>query len=323
VASPASEGARSIVPRRIRAVRLHEFGSGPVVDELPAPGRPGPGEVVIDVSAAGIGAWDLGVRDGRLARFVPDELPFTMGAELAGRVREVGADVGGLAPGDRVVANPGIAGAWADVVRVPAFACGRAPVTLDDEEAATLPVRALTAWQALERLDLPRGATLFVCGGGGGVGRAAIELAKGRGLRVLTIAGADELDRLLRLGADDAADHRAGWRRGLAASAPEGVDGVLDLVGGDSLEGALGMLRQGGRAVTTVSNGRRMARDDVTVEFLAMKSRTEDLDVLADVVERGELSADVAARYPIEDAAAALDAAMSLNPADGDILLRL
>ena len=66
-----------------------------------------------------------------------------------------------------------------------------------------------------------------------------------------------------------------------------------------------------------------MARNDVTVEFLAMRCRTEDLDVLAEVAERGELSADVAARYPVEDAAAALDAAMSCDPAGGDIVLRL
>ncbi len=271
-----------------------------------------------------MGAWDLGVREGRLARFLPDAPPFTMGAQLAGRVREIGPGVEGLAAGERVVANPGIAGAWAETVLLPASACGRAPTTTDDGEAATLPVRALTAWQALELLDLPRGAALFVCGGGGAVGRAAIELAKGRGLRVLTIAGEDELESLRRLGADEAADYRGDWRARLQPGAREGVDAVLDLVGGDSLHQALGLVRPGGRAVTTISEASGIeSPGGVAVEFLGMKSSTEDLDVIAGLVERGGLTAQVAQRYPLERAAVALEAAASRNPADGDIVLEV
>ena len=271
-----------------------------------------------------MGAWDLGVREGRLARFLPDAPPFTMGAQLAGRVREVGPGVEGFAEGDRVFANPGIAGAWAETVRLPASACGRAPASTDDGEAATLPVRALTAWQALELLDLPRGATLLVRGAGGAVGRAAIQLATGRGLRVLAIAGEDELATLRRLGADAAADHRGDWRGRLRAVAPEGVDAVLDLVGGDSLPQALDLILAGGRAVTTISDaaGTRSPRG-VAVEFLGMRSSTEDLEAIAGLVDRGGLTARIAARYPFDQAARALDAAVSRNPADGDIVLEV
>jgi len=153
--------------KKIRAVRVHRFGEDPRIDEIAAPARPATGEILIDVSAVGVGAWDLGVAEGRLSQWLPsDGLPFTMGAELCGRIREIGAQVEGFRLGDRVMANPGIVGAWADRVLLKASACGRAPRTASDAEAAAIPVRALAAWQALDLLDLPNESTLLIVGAG-------------------------------------------------------------------------------------------------------------------------------------------------------------
>ncbi len=271
----------------------------------------------------GVGAWDLAVARGKLTRFLPsDALPFTMGAELCGRVREIGAEVEGFAVGDRVMANPGIVGAWADRVLVPVSACGRAPRTASDAEAAAIPVRALAAWQGLDRLDLPTGATLLVVGAGGAVGRAAVEMAHGRGLRVLAIAGAPALEPLRRLGAELAVDHRTQWERRLASAAPRGADAMLDLVGGESLARALDFVRDDGRVVTTISGAARIeAPRGISIRFLPMRSTLGALDAIADLVERGGLTTPIARTYAFEEAPAALDAMGSLDRAPGEVVL--
>ncbi len=280
-------------------------------------------EILIDVSAVGVGAWDLAVTEGRLTRFLPsDDLPFTMGAELCGRVREIGVEVEGFAVGDRVMANPGIVGAWADRVLLQASACGRAPRTASDAEAAAIPVRALAAWQALDLLDLPTESTLLVVGAGGAVGRAAVEMARERGLRVIAIAGAGALEPLRRLGADLVVDHRTEWRSRLAPAAPRGVEAVLDLVGGESLARALELVRDGGRAVTTISGAARIETPrDISIRFLAMRSTPGTLDAIADRVERGELTTPIERTFSLEEAPSALDAMRSRDRAPGEVVL--
>ncbi len=309
--------------REIRAVRLHRFGQAPQIDEIGAPARPVGDEVLVDVSAFGVGAWDLSVAEGRLTRFLPsDGLPLTLGAQLCGRVREIGAEVEGLSVGERVMANPGIVGAWAERVLLRASDCGRAPRTVGDAEAAAIPVRALTAWQALDLLELPEGSTLLVVGAGGAVGRAAVEMAHGRGLQVMAIAGAGAPETLERLGASLVLDHRTAWGRRLEPAALRGVDGVLDLVGGESLSRALEFVRGGGRVVTTISGADRTASPSgVAIRFLPMRSTTGALDAIADLVERGGLATPIERTFPFAQAPAALEAMRSRPRPPGDLVL--
>lgn len=295
---------------RIRAVRVHVFGEDPQVDEIAAPEAPGPGELLVDVEVVGVGAWDVGVADGRLESLLPDDVrPFVMGAELCGRVRVVGEGVERFAVGDRVMANPGVVGAWAERVRLPVSACGPAPRSVDAAAAATVPVRALAAWQALERLGLPSGSTLLVIGAGGAVGRAAVEIAKGRGLRVLAIAGPESLDALEALGAEQAVDYHDDWRDRLSDAAPKGVEGALDLVGGESLEQGLRFVGERGRVVSTVKRESPIEiPPGVDFEFLKMKSTTEALEAIAHLVDEGGLTTRVAERFRLEDVPDALEA---------------
>ncbi len=245
-----------------------------------------------------------------------------MGAELCGRVREIGARVEGLAVGDRVMANPGIFGAWADRVLLRADACGRAPRSASDEEAAAIPVRALAAWQSLDLLDLPMGSTLLVVGAGGAVGRAAVEMARGRGLRPMAIAGARAMEPLRQLGAELTLDHRTDWRHRLRAAVPQGVDAALDLVGGESLARALDFVREGGGVVTTISGAARTeAARGISVRFLPMRSTFGALDAIADLVERGGLTTPIARTFALEEAPAALDAMRSRDRAPGEVVL--
>ena len=179
------------------------------------------------------------------------------------------------------MANPGIVGAWADRVLLQASACGRAPRTASDAEAAAIPVRALAAWQALDLLDLPRESTLLIVGAGGAVGRAAVEMARGRGLHVIAIAGAGALEPLRRLGAGVAVDHRTEWGRHLADAAPRGVEAALDLVGGESLARALDLVCDGGRVVTIIWGAAQIgAPRGISIRFLPMRSTLGALDAM-------------------------------------------
>jgi len=287
----------------MHAVRVHAYGETPRIDDIAAPGAPSPGHVGIDVAAGGVGSWDVGVADGRLARFVELELPFVMGAELVGRVAAVGVGVAVFTVGDRVIANPGIVGAWAERVNLPASTCGPAPVTLDDARAAALPVGAVTALQALEMLGLPHGSSLLILGAGGSVGRAAIQLARVRGLTVYALLPAWEMDRSRALGAHETLDQARDWVTGLG----DPIDGVLDLIGGEALERSATIIRPGGRVVTTLAGSMRApVASRISMGYLRMRSTTADLASISTYVDEGELTLPVGTLLPMEDVAEAL-----------------
>jgi NADPH:quinone reductase-like Zn-dependent oxidoreductase len=309
--------------RPMRAIRVHEFGEDPQVDEIDPPNSPARGELLVEVTAVGVGAWDLHVAEGRLAGILPSgDRPFTMGAELCGRVRAVGVGVEGFAVGDRIMANPGIIGAWADRVLVRASSCGRAPRSASDAEAAATPVRGLTAFQALERLHPPAGSTLLIIGAGGAVGRAAVEMALGRRVHVIAVAGGEELEPLLELGAEVAVDYRTEWKSRLEAAAPDGVETALDLVGGESLALGLDLVRDGGRVATTISGADATeAPRDISIGLIAMRSTTSALGAIADRIDAGDLSTRVLRTYPFEEVAVALDALRTRDRAPGQIVL--
>ncbi len=234
----------------------------------------------------------------------------------------MGVGVEGFAVGDRIMANPGIVGAWADRVLVRASSCGRAPSSASDEEAAATPVRGLTALRALEQLDPPAGSTLLIIGAGGAVGRAAVEMACGRGLRVVAVAGGEELEPLRELGVEAAADYRTEWKSRLEAAAPDGVDTALHLAGGESLALGLDLVRDGGQVATTVSGAEKTAAPrDISIGLIAMKSTTSALGAIADRIDADDLTTRVVRTYPFEDVALALGDLRARHRAPGEIVL--
>ncbi len=268
------------------------------------------------MSAVGVGAWDVGVVSGRLSRLVPPErLPAILGAEFAGRVRAVGSGVEDLVVGDRVMGNPGLTGAWAERLTVRATACGRAPRSADDVHAAALPVSFLTAWQALDLLDLRPGADLLVLGAGGGVGAAVLQMAQIRGIAGFATARGVDLERIRGLGAAGAAES--------AEELGVEVDAVLDLMGGESLRRAFPFLRAPGRVVSTLADQDVTdAPPGTTVEFLRMRSDTATLEAIASLVDEGRLSQPVETVYRFEDAGNAL-AVLSEGSPPGKLVLRV
>jgi len=149
-----------------------------------------------------------------------------------------------------------------------------------------------------------------------------IEMARGRGLRVIAIAGAGALEPLRRLGAGVAVDHRTDWGRLMAPAAPRGVEAALVLVGGESLTRALDLVRDAGRVVTTISGAARTeAPRGISIQFLPMRSTLGALDTIADLVERGGLTTPIERTFAFEEAPAALDAMRSLDRAPGEFVL--
>ncbi len=283
-----------------RAAQIDGFGGPVTVREVDAP-APGAGELLVEARAWGAGPWDPALVAGYLG---PQEFPVTVGAELAGVVRAVGAGVTGFAPGDRVLAYPALTGAWREEVVVPASAAGHVPDGLDLDVAAALPVCASTAWQALDLLGLSAGSSLLVLGAGGAVGGLVVQLAAGRGLTVLGTAAARDHARLTALGATALADYRGDWPSALG---PVQVDGVLDLVGRDELRRGYALSSPTATLVTAIPG-----LDDEqpgagrTLTFLGSHGDTAVLDAVAALAAKGELVIDVAARYPLADAAGAL-----------------
>ena len=228
----------------MRAVVITKHG-GPAVLEVQEKPDPqlGPGEVRIDVAAAGINFADVMARMG-LYQDAP-KTPCVVGYEVAGTVLELGDGVQGLAPGQRVFAGTQFGG-YASQVVVPAGDVVPLPDDLSFEQGAAIPVNYATAWAGLIGFgSLAPGERVLVHSAGGGVGIAATQIAKRSGAEVYGTASPGKHERIVELGVDHALDYtREGWERGLPK-----FDVILDAVGGKSFRTGYDLLRPGGRLV--------------------------------------------------------------------------
>jgi NADPH:quinone reductase-like Zn-dependent oxidoreductase len=228
----------------MRAVVMTKHGGPGVLEVQERPDPPiGPGEVRIEVAAAGINFADVMARMG----LYPDapKPPCVVGYEVAGTILELGEGVGGLSPGQRVMAGTLFDGYSSQVV----VAAGDAfdlPADLSFEQGAAIPVNYSTAWAGLADYgSLQAGQRVLIHSAGGGVGIAATQIAKRLGAEVYGTASPGKHERILELGVDHALDYRtAGWERSLPK-----FDLIMDALGGKSLRRDYGMLRGGGRLV--------------------------------------------------------------------------
>jgi NADPH:quinone reductase-like Zn-dependent oxidoreductase len=234
----------------MRAAVARQYGPPETlgIEERPAP-EAGPGAVRVRVRAAAVNFPDLLVLANRYQTRAP--LPFTPGSELAGEVLACGAGVAGFAPGDRVYGAT-LVGAFAEQVALPAAALSRIPPGVDFASAAAFGVAYATAWGALvSTAGLQARDALLVLGAAGGVGLAGVEIGRELGARVIAAASSEEKRALcLAKGAAAALDAAPeGLRERLRELAGQGVDVVLDPVGGAATEPALRALATGGRHV--------------------------------------------------------------------------
>ena len=205
-------------------------------------------DVLVQVEAAGLNQLDEKIRVGEFKQILPYRLPLILGNDVAGTVIRVGAKVLGFKSGDQVYARPDKAriGTFAERIAIAEADLARTPESITMAEAGSLPLVALTAWQALvEKGNLQRGQKVLVHAGAGGVGSMAIQLAKYLGGTVATTASASNADFVRDLGADIVIDYRSqDFERVLS-----GYDLVLDSLGGENLEKSLRILKPGGKVI--------------------------------------------------------------------------
>jgi NADPH:quinone reductase len=302
-----------------------------VLEELPSP-RPGPGEVVIDVKAAGVNFPDVLIIQNKYQ--VKPPLPFAPGAELAGVIKEAGAGVTGFEPGDRVIAMT-TWGAFAEecVARVGQLI--RMPAGLDFATAAAFTLTYGTSWHALkDRGELRAGETLLVLGAAGGVGLAAVEIGKALGARVIAAASSPEKLAVCRAhGADETIDYASEDLRARLKSiaGDKGVDVVYDPVGGPYAEPAIRSTGWRGRYLIIGFAHGEIPRIPLNLMLLKGSSlvgvywgdwtrREPDaaaagMTELLGWLEAGKLKPHLSGRYPLARAAEALVALASRNVA--------
>ncbi len=241
----------------MRAVMIHEFGNRDTVavEHIDDP-VPGPGEVLVDVKAAGVNFTDLLSLDGKYQNLPP--LPFTPGKDAAGVVAAVGDGVTSVRPGERVIAHVNDS-ALAERVIADQLLCFELPDAMDFETAAAMGLPCETAYVALAlRGRLKAGERVLINGASGGVGLAAVEIAKALGARVLAgLTTPSKGEAVMRWGADAIIDLGAENLRDavrdqvMAATDGHGVDLVFDLVGGAPFDASMRAIAWSGRAVVS------------------------------------------------------------------------
>ena len=301
----------------MKAIRVHEFGGPEVllVEEGPPP-QPGLGQVLVCMQAIGINPVETYIRAGTYA-YKPT-LPYTPGNDGAGVVEQVGPDVNEFKAGDRVYIAGSISGTYAEFALCKTEQVHPLPPNVSFAQGAAMGTPYATAYRGLfQRADAKPGETVLVHGASGGVGTAAVQLARARGLRVFGTAGSDEGRKLAReQGAHEVFDHRAPdhFEQIMKATGGRGVDVILELFANVNLGKDLTILAKSGRVAIIGSRGRveidprdTMQRDvDLRGMVLSNTPPEEMASIHAALVaglENGTLRPVIGKEFPLAEAA--------------------
>jgi len=285
----------------MRAIQVHAYGD---VDQLRleeiAQPEPQEGEVLVRVHAAGVNALDWKIRSGAMESVMPSTFPYVPGIDLAGVVERIGPGVTTFLPGQEVFGQS-TGGAYAQYCLVSAQTLALKPTSLSFDEAAAVPIGAITAWQGLfDHGHLQAGQRVLILGGSGGVGTFAVQFARRKGAQVITTTSTSNRDFVRSLGAETVID----YTQKRVEDEVHNVDLVFDTVGGEATGSALATLKRGGRLITTAGQpdeGLAQALG-VSAEFLFMQPSTDLLERFARLIDTGELRTALSTIFPLSDA---------------------
>ena len=281
----------------MRAVLAHGSDPATLTEETVAVPAPAASEVLVAVHAAAITAGELAW---------PDATPFIPAHDVSGVVADIGEQVAGLQIDDEVYGLIGFdrPGAAAEYVAVPEVQLAAKPATVDHAAAATLPLGALTAWQALvDHAALQQGQHVLVHGGAGGVGNFAVQLAAHLGATVSATASAADAAFVATLGADTVIDYRQRFEDQI-----KDVDIVVDTVGGQTLARSWGVLRPGGILIgladppTAEDAEARHARG----VYFVVEPNGDQLAELARLVDNGSIRPMIGRVFPLNETSTAV-----------------
>ncbi len=293
--------------KTMKAVVIHSYGGRDTLisEEVPVP-EIAKDEVLIKVRAAGVNPVDWKVRAGYMKEMLPYEFPLILGWDVSGTVEKTGSEVTRLNAGDNVYALADISrnGAYAEFIAMKADHVALKPDTLDHVHAASVPLAALTAWQAIfSAADLSEGQKILIHAAAGGVGCFAVQLAKWKGANILGTASARNRDFLLGLGADEVIDYTEIQFEDVAVD----VDVVLDAMGGETRERSWKTLRRGGVLVSILGppDENKAAEFGVRSAGVFVQPDAEQLTAIAELIDNGLIKTVVTEVLPLADAARA------------------
>lgn len=304
-------------------------------------------DVLIQIHAAGVNLLDSKIRIGEFKLVLPYRMPLVLGHDVAGKVVQVGPRVRQFKPGDEVYARPDDfrIGTFAEYIAVKEVSVARKPANLTMEEAASIPLVALTAWQVLvETAKLKKGQKVFIQAGSGGVGTIAIQLAKHLGAFVATTTSTSNVEWVKALGADVVIDYK---KQDFATELRD-YDVVLNSLGSDELEKSLQVLKAGGHLISIsgpptpefaseqklawpvkqvlrlLSHGirKKAKRRGVTYSFVFMRAAGDQLSKITSLIESGDIRPTVDRVFPLDATADAL-AYVEQGRAKGKVVIRV
>jgi NADPH:quinone reductase-like Zn-dependent oxidoreductase len=303
----------------MRAVRYHRRGSpaGLVLEQTPQP-SPAPGEVLVRVRWASVNPVDWKILLGHFRFLVKGGLPRGAGSDFAGEVAALGPGVAGLVVGQRVYGcvDPfrSTFGTMADFVPAPMGSVFAVPQGMPLRDAAALACAGLSAAQICDQGQVRAGSRVLVNGASGGVGHLALQLARARGARVTAVASAGRREFIESLGADAFIDYRST----APGSWPGDFDAVLDCVPSIPRGRHAGLLRPGGRYVTTLPGAATYLLDPITNRLgpihrsgLMLMPSAAAAEELNSAYLSGRLRVAIEAEYPLTQARAALEHSMA------------
>lgn len=310
----------------MKAAILERYGknSSVRIGEMPEP-ELRDDEVLVQVHAAGVNPLDAKIKSGEFKLILPYRVPFILGHDVAGMVVRVGPRVRQFKAGDEVYSRPDDfrIGAFAEFIAIKETSLALKPKTLSMEEAASIPLVGLTAWQALvEKANLKQGQKVFIQAGSGGVGTFAIQLAKHLGAFVATTASTANVDWVKSLGADIVIDYKKDDFEKLL----HGYDVVLNSQDGETLAKSLSVLKPGGKLISIsgppdpafgeaigapwfvksimrlLSFGirRKAKRSNVSFSFLFMKADGNQLREITTLIDSGAIRPVMDRVFPFE-----------------------
>ena len=315
----------------MKAVIINEFGGRDklIPTDVPEP-KAAEGEVLVRIRAAGVNPVDWKIREGWLKDLFPHDFPLILGWDLAGVIEDTGHSVKRLAKGDKIYAyarRPIIQkGTYAEYTALPESYITRSPESLSFEESASIPLAALTAYQAVyDAVKLQKGQTILIIGASGGVGVFAVQFANLLGATVTAVASEQNHTFLRGLGAENAVCYTKGdYAEQIQTIFPSGADVVFDLVGGETLKNAANYVKAGGKIVSITEDPLPHVPTDKDIQchFVFVEPNVLQLDRIRELVDSGRLKTHLSTVYSLTDAQKA-HADMETGHTRGKIVLKI
>lgn len=291
------------------AVQFSEYGATDMLRVVDVPPlTAGPGQVRLAVRAAGVNPIDWKILHGYMRQVMPLDLPGGLGSDVAGLVDQVGEGVTGFSVGDEVL-GASITPSYAQSALADPAALVAKPASVPWEVAGTLTGPGITAWQALNKLEVAKGETLLVHAAAGGVGTFAVQLAVARGARVIGTASERNHEQLRSLGAEPVT-YGKGLVERVRAISPQGVDAVLDASGRGEIPDSIELAGGPSRVLSLVAFDAADSGIQIHMTEPGAGGPQALRDILA-LIEAGQLRVPIWRTYPLDEVAAALEVSES------------